>query len=132
LLEKAFGPVHVYDVAALTLKLRFPPEQTGLLLEGNATAAGLTTTVVVIVLVHPPAEAPIRVYTVVATGVKLIDGVTKFPGNHVYVEAPPAVKVTPVPSQTVGEFAVKVGPGVTTTVTVLTKVLLPTQPAITA
>jgi hypothetical protein len=61
LLLKEFGPAHVYEAAAVVVKFKLLPTQTGLLLAGNIAGAGLTTTVVVIVLVQPVALDPINV-----------------------------------------------------------------------
>jgi hypothetical protein len=49
-------------------------------------------------------------------------------GLHVYVEAPPAVKVAVLPAHIVGEFTVTVGVGLTVTVVVLTPEQTPVVP----
>jgi hypothetical protein len=71
----------------------------------------LTAIVVVAVLVQPATLVPITVYVVVVVGIILTPFVT--PPLHVYVFAPPPVKVSVFPAQTVVAlaFAVTVGSG---------------------
>jgi len=61
LLLKAFGPLHVYEVAALTVKLIFAPVQTGLLLPGKGTGLGLIVIVDVALDVQPKADVALTV-----------------------------------------------------------------------
>ena len=71
---------------------------------------------------QPEALVPVTVYTVVVVGVTVTLVPIKLPGTHVYVLAPPAVKVAEAPLALqilVGLLtAVKVGFALTTTLTV--------------
>lgn len=118
----ALSPVpglHVYDVAPDAFSVVELPLQMVALPTVGVTDPP-TVTVAVAVAVHPAAEVPVMVYVVVTVGLALtelpVDALSEEAGVHVYVLAPPAVSVAPLPGHIVAEFTVIVGVGLTVTV----------------
>jgi len=54
---------------------------------------GNTVTLTVCVFVHPDVVVPVTLYVVVTVGFTITGDPLRFPGLHVYEEAPPAVNV---------------------------------------
>ena len=64
LLVNAFGPVHVYDAAAETVKLMVAPAQYGPVLFTEIVGVGFTTTTTTACAVQPPTPVTFTVYVV--------------------------------------------------------------------
>jgi hypothetical protein len=81
-----------------------------------AVTVGLAITLILIVLVdvQPNGVDAVTVYTKLDTGVTVIDAPVNGPGVHVYVENPPAVKVTLDPAHKVLLDATAVSVGLET------------------
>lgn len=118
--------VHVYVAAPLAVNVVGLPEHiVGELAE--AVTVGVVFTVITVVLGpeagHPAADVPFNVYVTVMVGVAVtgdpVEELKLVFGVHVYVVAPPPVRVVGLPEQMVaGPLIVKVGVAFTVTTTV--------------
>ena len=127
------GPgVQVYDVPPVADKDVVPPLQmVGEVADGVIVGFGLTVIVVVFIVVHPVAFAPVTVYCVVIVGLTTTLLPDKAPGIQVKeVAVPEVVKVDdPAPQIKAGlRVTVKVGAVVTVIVATADDVQLPFAP----
>ena len=116
--EYESGPCQTHVTPGLTVKVSVDPWQIGVVPPTVSTRAGFTVIVAVAKEEQLLASVPTTVYTVVEAGVKVTDGVVASV-LHVYVLAPPAVKVALNVGQTVADVAVTTGKVLTVTVAVV-------------